>query len=260
MFEANTKKLVQKLLCLTLLAFSLFFFSKESTKSLLASSQANQDRSRMPVISVATQDDLPFSIINSFTESFGPEDFRIRLIVQNQSHKRIRAFAIIANNTMSGVQSTRVEFVNLTKSTAILQPTQITEVNLGYSPHDLPETIRLTVDFVEFSDGTTVGPDVHNSRDKLAGMREGGKREKQRLRDLLKGKGPTAVLDSIMSDPASDSEPNGISKPSEEWLQGFRSGVGSIRHRIKQVGQANDRKRVELELTKPFDLAEENQK
>lgn len=142
----------------------------------------------------------------------------------------------------------------------MLQPSQITDVSLAYNPEKLPESVKMAVDFVEFSDGTTTGPDTHNSRDKLAGQREGARREKQRLRDLLKSKGSTALLDSVSNESAGDPEPAEISKHSEAWLQGFHIGVGSIRHRIKQSGQMAAPKQVEIELAKPFDLAEGDQK
>jgi hypothetical protein len=256
--EPGMKKLIGKFLCLALLISCLLIFSRESTKSLLAAPQAGQEPAKPPVISIAPQDGMPLRIVNSFPESLGPDDFRIRLIMQNQGDKQIRAFTVIADNISGGIQSTRIEFVNLTNSTILSRPSQTEEVTIDYSGGQLPETVRLAVDFVEFSDGSMSGPDVHNSRAMLAGMREGAKREKQRLRDLLKRKGPSAVLELTEADPASDPEPAISSKPSAEWLEGFRSGVGSIRHRIKQAAQANGPKQIELELAKPFDLTEEN--
>lgn len=259
MLEPSIKKLIGKFLCLALLISCLVIFSRESTKSLLAASQAGQEPAKPPIISIAPQDGMPLRIVNSFPESLGPDGFRIRLIMQNQGDKQIRAFAVIADNVLSGgVQSTRAEFVNLTNPASVLQPSQVRDVNIGYGTGELPETVRLAVDFVEFSDGSTTGLDVHNSRAMLAGMREGAKKEKQQLRDLLKRKGPSAVLESTEADPASDPEPTISPKPSAEWLEGFRSGVGSIRHRIKEAAQAGGLKQIELELAKPFDLAEGN--
>lgn len=173
-------------------------------------------------------------------------------MAQNQSGKRIRAYAIVAE---AGPAS-RVDFANLTTPTAILRPTQIETFDFPYKENDAPQRVTLSVDFVEFDDGSTWGADVYNSRDTLAGQRVGAKAERARLRELLKSGGPSAVFDAVREEVPGRPEITRTAKPSEEWLKGYRNGVAGIRHRLRQNIQSDDPARVESELARPFDLSE----
>jgi hypothetical protein len=178
---------------------------------------------------------------------------RLRITAQNQSLKRIRAYAIVADG--GGVS--RVDFVNLTKPAAVFQPTQVKTFDIAYSESNSSESVTLSVDFVEFDDGSVWGPDRHKSQDKLAGQREGAKAERRRLRELLKSKGSSAVLNAVREAVSDEHEIKAATQHSEEWLQGYRNGISSIRHRLRQSLQTSDPNHVELELAKPFDLSEE---
>ena|SRR2546423_1521466 len=255
MFKVVTKKLALKCFALALLVFALFIFTKNAT---IASLTSTQERAKLSTVSIAPQDDAPLRIINTFIES-EPGLLRLRVMAQNQSRKRIRAYAIVAD----GGAGSRVDFANLTSPTSIFQPTQIQTFDIAYSENQVngpPNSVRLSVDFVEFDDGSTWGLDVHKSRDTLAGQREGAKAEKKRLRELLKSKGPSAVFDAIRAEVTDDPEVATTTKHSEEWLQGYRNGIGAIRHRLRQNLQTNDPARIELELARPFDTSEEQPK
>jgi len=252
MLETNTKKLALKCLALILLILALLLFTKDSTKALLAHSQVSE---KLPTVSIAPQDDAPLRIINTFMES-EPGILRLRIMAQNQSSKRIRAYAIVAH----GGSSSQIDFVNLTSPNAIFQPTQIKTLDIGYSENALPESVTLSVDFVEFDDSGTWGTDSHNSRDMLAGQRDGAKAERKRLRELLKSKGTSVVLEAIREELPDNPEVGMTNKHSEKWREGYRNGIGSIRHRLRQNLQTSDPARIELELARPFDLSEEQPK
>jgi hypothetical protein len=252
MLTSNMRKLTLKGLTLVVLAFNLLVFSKDSTKTLLASPQALQD-SALPVVSIAPQDNPPLRILSGAAESFGEQQFRVQVIMQNQSNKIIRCYSLIAENLDNGVM--RTEFVNLSGSRASLQPTQVVPDKLTFTDH--AERLRLAIDFVEFSDGTTWGPDNRNSRDRLDGMRMGARTEKQRLKSILKANGPAAVFDYIATgEITSDLEAAKATNHSDEWRQGFRSGSGAIRNRFTRFARSSTPNQIELELEKPFDSSE----
>jgi hypothetical protein len=253
MLTLNIRKLTLKGLTLIVLTLSLLVFSKDSTKTLLASPQAPQD-STLPVISIAPQDNPPLRILSGAAESFGEQQFRVQVIMQNQSNKVVRCYALIVENLDNGVM--RTEFVNLNGSRAGLQPTQVVPDSLIFTDH--AERLRLAIDFVEFSDGATWGPDTRNSRDKLDGMRVGARIEKQRLISLLKANGPTAVFDYIATGEAtSDLEAAKATNRSDEWRQGFRSGAGAIRNRFSRFARSSTPSQIELQLKRPFDSSED---
>lgn len=130
--------------------------------------------------------------------------------------------------------------------------------DIAFSDKEPLESISLSVDFVEFGDGSTWGIDSRNSRDMLAGQREGAKAERKRLRELLKSKGPAAVLDAAGEDVTDGTRDAGANtNRSEEWLRGYRNGVGSFRHRLRRNLQTPAASRSELELGRPFDLSAE---
>lgn len=235
-------------LALALFLFSLLLLTRDLTRASLSYLQL---RPKSPTASVAPQPGAPLRITHTFVES-EPGLIRLKVMAQNQSGKSIRAYAIVAD---AGPAS-RVDFVNLTTSAAVLRPTQIETFDFPYRENDAPQRVTLSVDFVEFDNGSTWGTDSHNSRDTLAGQREGAKAERARLRGLLKSGGPSAVFDAVREEVPDRPEIKRDAKPSEEWLRGYRNGMAGIRHRLRQNLQSSDPARVELELARPFDLSE----
>jgi hypothetical protein len=251
-YETDAKKPVLKFLALVLLVLALFMFVKGPTKASRVPAQTDE---KLPTVSVAPQADTPLRILNTFIESDStsePAVIRLKFMAQNQSTKRIRAYAIVAE----GGGGSRVDFVNLTSQEAVFQPTQVKTLEFAYNETKLPKSITLSVDFVEFDDGSTWGVDANNSRDRLVGQRQGSIAERQRLRELLKSKGPSAVLDAIREEVPDESTADAATKHSEEWLQGYRNGVGSVRYRLRQNLQSSDPASMELELARPFDSSE----
>jgi hypothetical protein len=248
--ETKNTKLVTRCITLAVLSLGLFLLTKDSTKASLAS---RQGRPKPPSASAARQDDAPLRIINTFVES-EPGVFRLKVMAQNQSGKRIRAYAIVA---FAGVQS-RVIFANLTTPATVFQPTQIKTFDLPYGENEAPGLVTLSIDFVEFEDGSTWGRDMYNAHDKLAGQREGAKAERERLRELLKSKGPSAVFDAVRAEVSDDLPPTSetTTKHSEEWRLGYSNGVALIRHRLRETVQADDAASAERALSRPVDLSE----
>jgi|SRR5215204_376392 len=234
-------------LALTLLGFSLLLLTKDLTRASLSYLQS---RPKLPAAYVAPQTDAPLRITHTFVESVGL--IRLKVMAQNQSGKKIRAYAIVAD---AGSHS-QVNFANLTTSAAALRPTQIKTFDFAYGENEPPESVTLSVDFVEFDDGSTWGTDTHNSRDMLAGQREGAKAERSRLRELLKSGGVSAVFDAVSEDVPERPELKSPTKRSEAWLTGYRNGIGGIRHRLRQNLQSSDPARAEVELARPFDSSE----
>jgi hypothetical protein len=256
MSNDDRSKLTLKGVTLLVLILCLFFFSRDSTKALLA---PVQEQKSSPTISISKQDDSPLRVISTEVVSAEKQNFRIRAIVQNQSSKEIRAYAIASDVMTSKTQSGHVQFMNLTQPGEIWQPSQIKTIEVNDASDEPIINVKLTIDFVEHSDGTTYGPDTHKSSDILAGQRAGARGELQRLRQLLKDKGQQVVMDDVHKPVSSDLKSPGGATHSSQWLEGFRSGVSAVRGRIKRAGQLSSIK-ASSELDKPFDTALENPK
>lgn len=237
--------------CLTLLLLVLItgLVLNDTKRELFASAQAPNKRAEMPVVTRVEQGDAPLRIVNTFVETRGQDQIVIRVMLQNQSSKKIRAMAVAADG--------RTEFLNLSGAASVLLPTQIRTLDMSYVLDGLPKRVNISVDFVEFDDGTTWGADDSNSRDRLAGQRAGAKAERQRLKHLLKTKGTVALSD--LPEGHDDAEPPpAAAGRSETWLHGYRGGVSAMRHRVRQALQAGNPKQAEGELNKPFDTSEGN--
>jgi hypothetical protein len=239
-------------LTLVVLFACLFLFSQNSTKRLLASSNTAQGPIRPPLISITPQGDSPLRILSTSIQPAEAQALSLQVIIQNQSGNKIRAYAIAFETATDKMQNGRAEFQNLT--TSIWEPTQITAIEFKDSQDEPFVSVKLTVDFVEFSDGKTWGPDLHNSRDILAGQRAGAQLERQRLRQLLKRKGERAVIDDVQEDIPADLSAIAGPDHSSQWLIGFRSGMSAMRARLNRVRQSG--LRAESELGKPFDTSE----
>lgn len=242
------KKLVFRCLALAALGAGLFLITRDSTRALLSGAHV---RAKPPEVAVARQDDSPLRLLNTFVES-EPGIFRLRVMAQNQSAKRIRAYAIVASAEIYS----RVDFANMTSAENVFQPTQVKTFDFAFGEDEAPGLVTLSVDFVEFDDGTTWGRDIHNSHDMLAGQRAGAGDERRRLRELLKSGGPAAVFDAVREDGGGRPTDEAAAGRSNKWLEGYRNGVAAIRYRLRQSVQAGDAAGAAKELTKPFDLSE----
>lgn len=254
MFEVDTNKLVQRFLCLTLILFGLYFFSREATRSVLVTAQTKQGQA--PTVSISTQDNAPIRIISTSVLSAEPPNFRLQVMIQNQSSKGIRAYTIVSETASDKKQGGHTDFLNL--RTNIWQPTVIKAAEVSDSQTDPIVSVKLTIDFVEFADGTTWGADTQHSSDILRGQREGARVERQRLRQLLRSKGPKAVVDDIQIADFSKAEALVGREHSAHWFDGFHSGVSAIQRRLKQASPPTKAEQIEAELSKPFDTSEEN--
>ncbi|HEY9404895.1 MAG TPA: hypothetical protein VIQ24_19720 [Pyrinomonadaceae bacterium] len=257
MSDPYIKKIALKCFTLLTLILCLFFFSKDSTKSLLAFTQKGREQRSAPSITVSAQADSPLRILSTEVVSANSQNFRIIATVQNQSTKEIRAYAISSEVAGSTIQVGQVQFMNLTQQTEIWQPSQIKTVEVNSSSNEQIVKVNLMVDFVECSDGTTWGPDTHKSSDILAGQRAGARLEKQRLRQLLKEKGQQAVVDDLQKSITTDLKTTPDRERSSVWIEGFRSGASAVRGRLKRALQSGDVKATS-ELDKRFDTSEES--
>jgi hypothetical protein len=248
-------RLARKVMIAALLVAGSFWFAKQPTRAFRMSQEVRLGDQTPNIIITSPQ--APLQILSTWIANAKPQDFRLVLQVQNQSGKGIRAFAINSHVATSKRQNGHSQFQNLTQRTAVWQPTEIRSIEVSDSLDDQIRSIRLTVDFVEFTDGSTWGPDSENSRDLLSGEREGAKFEKQRLRKLMETKGLKALTSDAEMGDGNKSEPAAENGHSVKWQEGFRYGVNAIRRRLKNTIASGNKEQIKAELSRPFDTAEE---
>jgi hypothetical protein len=214
-----------------------------------------------PIRIVTVQEGAPLQIISTWVESNKPQNFKLVAQVQNQSVKGIRAYAINSQTATDKQQNGNLQFLNLTQQSAIWQPTEVRTIEVRDNSLETQIiSVRLILDFVEFNDGATWGPDTQNSRDMLAGQREGAKLERNRLRQLMEKKGRDALIGDLQTTDESKVESLIKESHSAQWLNGWRSGVSSVHRSVGVAIASGDKEKIRGELSKRFDTSQEDQR
>lgn len=229
------------------LLITFYAVASNSHQAQIAQRPVEAQTSRVSVREVS---DAPLRIIavdNNQVKSTPQLD----LVVVNISNKPISAYAI-RYDVASGQTPGGVELSIAVLPRAILQPNQsaLTDVGAGELRGDAIDSILVSLDFVEFTDGSTWGADIHKSAEKIAGQRAGARAALQYLLRISQSKGSSAILEAI--------EAEGFDSPippdhSPEWASGFQSGVGHIKGRLIQAYKEGGVASIESTLRQPID-------
>lgn len=235
MFKLNTRMVFIKILTLGVLIAALVFFI----------TSRNPQAEAQDTVLINPQPDSPLRITTATIES-APEESYINISVINVGNKPIRAFAVSRDEEGGGVRSSGVGLYHMSTLSTLLPPGQ--PMSVVYDADG--ERIMLSIDFVEFADGATWGPDVHKSAERLAGQRVGGQAALQYLLKVLETGDSEAVLKAITK--------NAVTTPSghtKQWELGFRTGVDVVYGRIQKANREGGSAQIGYELTQPYDAA-----
>lgn len=214
------------------------------------------------VVSVYPQPDSPLQLSSvvlkqrTMTDDNGREWYMlsVKFVSQNVSNKTIRAYTI---QEFEGDLTDKAGGTALSYSPSPLgwlKPNQLRSEGFGEnsrSSEPQNQGVKLAVDFVEFTDGSTWGRDVSKSAEQIAGMRAGAKASLEYLRKINEQSGNEAVIQAL-------DETNVLMPPenqSDIWKRGFRSGASNIKYRVKRAYENEGIKGAEAELQKPFDTS-----
>lgn len=233
---------------LTVLTALLGFIDRASTQT------------ETPHISVEQQQGAPILISSTYVDSSNPLKPKFGYVMTNVSDKTIRAYAIRheINYGIEQAKQSSAVLSHLISESLLLQPNQSSSINEGGDfryPQSVNE-IKLSVDFVEFTDGITWGNDSFKSSERLAGQRAGGKAAIKKFREKLNSGGLDVLTNAITQ---SDIVLPDTSNVSHEWREGFQTGVGIVRNRLKEAKNKGSLAAVKQELEKPFDATEGRQ-
>lgn len=208
-----------------------------------------------PSVLVTQQPDTPLglSVVKSNLATTRTLGFEV--IVENDSVQSIRAYAIRYERLSGNSKAGGAELTNKMSTSSVLQPGQSESVYLGKDifQSDTIDNITIFVDFAEFMDGTTWGPDISKSKERLLGLRAGARAATRHFLGVLKQDGPQAVI-SLVKDGTANISPRSNHLP--EWLDGFRAGIGAICGRLESTYTKSGLPEIESELGRPFDASE----
>jgi hypothetical protein len=243
-------RLSLKFLALGILTGSLWFLSSHYGFS--------QNMPPLRVV-VLQQPDSPILILSTYVDSSDPLRPRYGYSITNTDDKPIRAFAIRESVSTRG--GAPIISTSLTHSPAVklfLKPheSRQAEGGLGSIYQVPPDKVEIALDFVEFADGTRWGDDTGKSGEMLDGFRAGGKAAIKRYREILASEGAIA-LERVLEGQNSI-QPESQSK-SVKWIDGFNSGVSTVKSRLAETKVKGGQDGVKRELEKPFDSTEGRQ-
>jgi hypothetical protein len=140
----------------------------------------------------------------------------------------------------------------------LLKPHESKQEDGGYGHlyQSPPTEMELTIDFVEFADGTRWGDDTSRFADILDGMRAGGKAALKRYREILANEGAQGLEEALAGQ--NPVRPDAAAKPAE-WNDGLTMGVNTVNRRLKAAKAKDGLEGVKRELDKPFDATEGRQ-
>jgi len=206
----------------------------------------SSQKASVPSVSVQPQSNAPLRINVLSYDSSDPRTPEIIYEVTNVSAKPIRAYTV-SQETLRGTEKSEGSVLSdLDLSAAVLQPGQYSTESITYQPlSEKPSQVTLSVDFVEFADGTTWGPNLYKSADMLAGQRAGAREARKRILQVYKSGGLQAALKLIETDSDSVTPPSGRTP---EWEEGFRYGYSFLSKRLKRIFDSGDTNKIEAEV------------
>ena len=196
-------------------------------------------------VSIRPQSDSPLRV--SFVGE-SPEELKtphVLLAVENVSAKPISVYSIGCKLTVWGEEVTPGVGATSVAPVSVLNPGDRRSVGV---PNPERNPVHVWVDFVEFTDGTTWGPDATKYSEHLAGRRAGARAEADRLRELLRAGGGQAFADALESTAAGLKHPAGGSK---QWEDGFSVGAMLKRGQVRRAYLRSGRAGAESELRQP---------
>jgi hypothetical protein len=212
----------------------------------------------LPVIAVE-QPGAALRIVPTSIESKDPLRPRYGYTITNTVNKPIAAYTIRESAVMpSGLLVNATTFIHFPSVDVSLRPydTKYQEGTSGITYKEPPKEVRLSVDFVEFVDGSRWGEDSSKSGERMDGKRAGGRAAIKKYRSVLDSGG----LKSLQSALSESEIVNPDLSASDEWKEGFKSGVNLVRKRLADVKSSGDIQEVRKELAKPFDAVGGRQK
>ncbi len=240
-----------RLLTLLVMALTLIMVTRGNRNQLQATAireNAPFSVPQKPVVTVDIQPDVPIVISSPRIVYADSAYAEFVYDLTNASTKPVRAYAIRQQVYLQKVAASSFSFTNLPVSGhSPLSPKALTtDSDTSDIEPGKQQRIVLSVDYVEFVDGTTWGQDSGNFAETSAGQRAAATLITARLKDASHLSGRQDVL-KLIEDARANFKPSPAQ--SEKWQQGFSSAVASIMERLKRAYNKGGSNQLKYELS-----------
>lgn len=199
------------------------------------------------VVNVERQPGTPLTFSSVVVESPNPREPKVSYFVTNSSGRAISAYVVryIVSVDKSKDESSELHYGF--SSDSIFQAGRVETGSFeGREFAKAVESLTLSFDFVEFTDGATWGADIFKSSEQLAGMRAGAEAELAGLKKVRLADGMTVVQGILAS-----FEPSIPKDRSSEWVKGFQSGAATTRARLLRASERGGSSVLDTEMNQP---------
>ena len=229
--------------------------SQSADQSMQAAAPDRAAREK-PAAKVQELADAPLSLsVKTKWATPDQEMLEVYFTVTNVGSRPVRAYAVRVARGVETGEGGGCFFNNIEKAGKILQPNQ----SIGQSTwrpvpaSDADTPVELTLDFIEFADGTVWGADGCQTAERLGGLRAGARAAKAHFKKKLAEKGIDALVKRLYVDDPALAPPEGHS---DAWKAGFRGAINTYRERIRQANVEGGLPQVEDTLQRPFDTTD----
>lgn len=239
---------------------ALTLFAAVANSQSLSVSGPSQNTSmaerQKPAVNVQQRTGTPLRI--SLKTKWATSDeqmLEIYAVVENVSDLEIGAYALRSSAADSTQNSGACLLHNIQSPGKILRPGNSDGKSMWRRiALDRPSSdIELSLDFVEFANGSTWGVDVCQSAERLSGLRAGALAAKDKLAKMLDQNNGKALINMLKFDAPILEAPE---DHSPVWVEGFQGGVRTLFERVRKANDEGGPPEAERVLRLPFDASE----
>ncbi|MGI8884503.1 MAG: hypothetical protein ACR2IA_09705 [Pyrinomonadaceae bacterium] len=204
-------------------------------RTVLAQTSDKKFRKQPPITAeVVRQDDSPLTVTIINVDNTAESDQTVNYAAQNTGLKKIKAYVLLYADE-SGVGGASIKFFQAFSSGQTIQ----SSISKGRLNIETNSKIFLSLDYIEFEDGSSWGKNSQSQSDYIGGYNEGQKGAVKEIRELLTNTNKNAVSD-LLQRQVTDTNPSSVNnnKP-DKWQYGFVSGYRSVLARLQIVYENN---------------------
>lgn len=248
MGQAVHQKLIVRVVALAAVTFSLILVLRQGDQVGLGMAQSMPVfEPQAPIIVARNEPGTPLVISAERQLAKTEQTPEIAFNVTNVTKKTITAFAIKLEVVSGSRTVNTVALHNLELSATDLAPNRSlsnfdTYENLSSEQH----RVSLAVDYVQFSDGQSWGPDSAKSAERIAGQRTAIETITTRLAGIISETNANDLANVLESIANTEPPP----QHSDEWNHAFRAATRSLAERLKRANRAGGLSQVNAELAR----------
>ena len=176
------------------------------------------------VVRALSQPKSPLQITVTDIDNSHPSYQKVLIAVRNSGEKSVRAYVVLVE-TKSGGKALMTSFSTRIFQHNQVEPEEFLEERANIKSND---PISLTIDYVQFTDGTSWGKNTQEKSLEISGILEGRRTAIQHLKQLLVEKDEVSIANLLNQEPSKivieSSDP---AKPLT-WQKGFQRGYKSV--------------------------------